>query len=108
MPTSLVDIQRDSDSRSAFEPGGGGLGGLATVSTYIDNFHLQQTVATAGVTASDRIIAAIAPHSDTDENHETMLNLSVLSASAGTGQITFTLTFNEPTSGPIKINWSAM
>ena len=92
-------------------PGGGGggtLNDLATVSNYVDRFTIIQTLPAVGVLATDKIICAIAPHDDIDENNETMLALSVLSAKAGVDEITFRLTFNEPTYGPIKVNWSAL
>lgn len=87
--------------------GGGGLSGLATVSAYQDNYYIEEAVAAPGVAPANRIIAAIAPHAETDDNHEALLNLQVISAGAGTNEIIFRLTFNEPTDGAIKVNWSA-
>ena len=63
--------------------------------------------ALADIASSDSIMVAIADHADTDENAAEMLSLDAMSASAGTGQITVTMAFREPTSGPIKLNWSA-
>lgn len=71
-------------------------------------FEHEETVAATGVTASMKIIPSVAPHLDTDENAEDMLDLLSISATPGTAQITFKLSFSELTSGPIKVNYLAV
>ena len=41
------------------------------------------------------------------ENSAELLDLVTLWAEAGTDQITLNATFSDPTSGAVKINWSA-
>jgi hypothetical protein len=66
-----------------------------------------ETVAALGVTPAMRVIVGLAATSDADENCPDELDLVSASGVAGVDQITFTLAFSAPTSGPIKLNWSA-
>ena len=50
---------------------------------------------------------SLAPSLDADENSPELLDLVTLWAEAGTDQITLNATFSDPTSGAVKINWSA-
>lgn len=70
-------------------------------------FH-RETVAAPGVVPANLILLALAPHPDTAENHEEMLDVCSLSAVAGTNQITISIGFLSPTSGPVLVNWSAI
>jgi hypothetical protein len=90
-------------------PGGGG-GSLTitqSVVTVVQALEWTETVTAVGVVATQKIIPMIAAHDDTDENDAEMLDILAMSATAGTGQITFDLGFSQVTSGPIKINWVA-
>jgi hypothetical protein len=90
-------------------PGGGG-GSLTitqSVVTVVQALEWTETVTAVGVTAGQKIMPFIASHDDTDENDAEMLDILAMSATAGTGQITFELGFSQVTSGPIKINWVA-
>ena len=89
-------------------PGGAGSFGLTqSVVTVNQALEWTETVTAVGVTATQKIMASIAAHDDTDENDAEMLDILAMSATAGTGQITFDLGFSQVTSGPIKINWVA-
>jgi hypothetical protein len=95
------------------QAGGGGasLSGTAIITVPAasqGSLDHSETVAALGVLPTRRIMAALAPHDDADENHEDMIDLVTLSARAGTDQITFNVTFSEPTCGPIKLIWSAL
>jgi hypothetical protein len=87
-----------------------GLAGVATITPPNTNggvYEWGETVAAAGVTAASKILLSLAATVDSDENDPEFLNIASMQGTARTGQITFNLTFNEPTSGPILINWSA-
>jgi hypothetical protein len=45
---------------------------------------------------------------DDDENAIEFLDVSAMGATPGTNQITVNMAFASPTSGPIKLNWSAL
>lgn len=101
---SLSDITKDAVS--AFAAGGGvGASGILTITLpgFRGAFEHTETVAVAGVSASDRIMLALAPHLDTDENGHDMLDVKTLAANAGTDTIEVVATFSELTSGPIKL-----
>lgn len=70
-------------------------------------FEHEQSLVAVGVTSANRIFLSIAPHLDTDENHETMLDLVALSGSPDTDLINVSMTFSELTKGNIRLNWSA-
>jgi hypothetical protein len=88
--------------------GGGGLSGVATVTVAAETWTHIETVAAVGVIPANLIFLAIGAHADTDENSPELLDISAMSGTAGTDQITVTLNFATATSGPILINWSAM
>jgi hypothetical protein len=100
-------IQKPGDA-DAFALGGSSLSGTATVTLpYASELReWTQTVAAAGVVPSNSIIALFAPGTDADENiAEWLVPVGGPVAVAGTDEITFTLNFQEPTSGPILLNW---
>ena len=87
--------------------GGGGLSGVATITVPANAIEHRQSVAATGVTGASRIFLALAPHLDTDENDPEMLDVLALSGTPSAGAIAVIAAFAAPTSGPIKINWSA-
>ena len=84
-----------------------GATGLATVTPQPAVWEWTEIVTATGALPANKIIITIGDHADTDENSADFLDILCMSASAGTGQITVTMAFGEPTSGPIKLNWSA-
>ena len=73
-----------------------------------DNMFEASTVVSApGVLPTSTVTVSLAPTLDADENSPELLDLVTLWAEAGTDQITLNATFSEPTSGAVKINWSA-
>lgn len=86
----------------------GGLGGVASVTVPNGVYEWEETVTAVGVVGSNRIILSLAPTADSDENDPIFLAVLSLAAAPGTGQITVYLAFLEPTSGIIKLNWSAL
>jgi len=94
-----------------YEPLGGGGTSVLTGQVIVTTTGLlayTQILAAAGVTATMAVVPSIAPHADADENHESLLSVASLTAQAGTGQITVNVTFNESTSGPVRINYLAV
>lgn len=87
--------------------GGSSLSGTATLTVPNGRFEWEETVSAAGVTSTAKVIPALAPTPHTAENCPELLDLVTLSAEPGAGTITFGLTFREPTSGPLLVNWSA-
>jgi hypothetical protein len=85
------------------------LTGVATVTLPYGFGSLEDTeaIAIAGVMPGMKVICGLAGAENIDENCPEELDLVSLSGVAGADQITFTLCFSQPTSGPIKINWSA-
>lgn len=67
-----------------------------------------ETVAAASVTAAHRLLLSLGAHADSDENSAEMLGIDAMEGAAGTGSITATLAFAEPTSGPIRLNYLAV
>jgi len=65
------------------------------------------TIAAPGVTPGSTIAVSLASSVDADENSPELLDLITLWGEAGTDQITLNATFSDPTSGAVKINWSA-
>lgn len=94
---------------SATAAGGGVSGGVTvTVPQLIRGAGAsehRETVALAGVTPSSRIALSFASHTDDDENDPELLDVTMLAASAGTDAFDVILTFANPTSGPIKLNY---
>ena len=70
-------------------------------------FEASTVVSSPGVLPTSTITVSLAPALDADENSPELLDLVTLWAEAGTDQITLNATFSEPTSGAVKINWSA-
>lgn len=68
----------------------------------VDHF---QVFSVAGMTTAMRVLLAIAPHSDVDENHESMIDVSSLSGETGNGQLIVRAGFSSQTSGPVRINY---
>lgn len=103
---NVTGLQTALDSKSTV------ISGTATVTIPTTlpagRFEHEETVAATGITGSMRIIASVAPHIDTDENSEELLDFLAISATPGTNQITFELLFSELTSGPVKINYMAV
>ena len=64
-------------------------------------------ISAPGVAATSIITVSLAPSLDADENNPELLDLVTLWAEPGTDQITLNATFSDPTSGAVKINWSA-
>lgn len=95
--------------------GGGGDGGgstvitgLATVTVPMNSHSHQEVVSLAGCTGAMRIVCSLASHADDDVNSEEMLDVSALSAAAGSGSATVSIAFSAPTTGPVKINLMAV
>lgn len=83
------------------------LSGQAIVTVPNARFEHEETIAVAGILPTHRIIVGIGAHIDSDENAADMLDVTGMSATAGTGSILFTLGFSSKTAGPVRINWSA-
>ncbi len=64
-------------------------------------------IAAPGVLPASIISVSLAPSLDADENSPELLDLVTLWGEAGTDQIILNATFSAPTSGAVKINWSA-
>lgn len=64
-------------------------------------------IAAPCVLPTSLITVSLAPSIDADENSPELLDLVTLWGEAGADQITLNATFSGPTSGPIKITWSA-
>ena len=78
------------------------------VLTVADNsLEASTIIAAPGVAPTSIITVTLAPSFDADENSPELLDLVTLWAEAGTDQITLNATFSDPTSGAVKINWSA-
>lgn len=91
--------------------GGSTLSGSCLIdipNTFGGKFDHAEIVSATGVTAANKISLWIAPHLDDDENHETFLAPVVLSGLAGTNQIAISSTWAYETSGPVRLNWSAV
>jgi hypothetical protein len=89
--------------------GGSALSGLATITVPTGNgrFEHEEQVAATGVTAASRIFLTLAPGEDADENTAEMLDVVSFVGLPGTDIITIRTAFAQPTSGPVKFNWSA-
>lgn len=86
---------------------GGTLTGSATITVADNAIEDTQTVTATGVTSSNVVSVWLAPHTDDDENSPELLDIAALQATPGTDQLTITAAFLTPTSGPIKLQWSA-
>lgn len=85
----------------------GAISGVATITVPSAALSHVETFAATGVLPASLIFMAIGAHDDDDENSPELLDISTISGRAGTDQITATLVFATPTSGPINLNWSA-
>jgi len=83
------------------------IAGVATITVPNKSLEHTQTLTVAGVLATNRIILGLAPCLDSDENCPEMLDIVSYVATPSDGAITITAAFSQPTSGPIKFNWSA-
>lgn len=82
--------------------------GVATVTVPQGWFEWEETVAAIGVVPGDFVMLALAPTTDSDENSAETLDLVAMAATPGTDQITINITFSEPTSGPVLVNWMTL
>jgi len=83
------------------------IAGVATITVPNKRLEHTQEIAVAGVLATNRIILGLAPCLDSDENCPEMLDIVSYVATPSDGAITITAAFSQPTSGPVKFNWSA-
>lgn len=83
------------------------LSGSATITIAANSIEDVETVTATGVTSSSLVDIWLAPHTDSDENSPELLDIAALQATPGTDQLTITMAFLTPTSGPIKLQWSA-
>ena len=93
--------------------GGSALKGtlVVTFPAGIKNYGVSEwteTVAAVGVAPAHTIFLAVAAHNDDDENHESMLSFVMMAATAGTDEITVTLSSTDLMVGPVKFNWMAV
>lgn len=84
------------------------LSGVVAVTVPALAYDHEQTVAVTGMQPSMRVVVSVAPHSDADENHETMLSIDAIAAQAQSGSLALRMGFGEPTSGLIRINYMAV
>lgn len=84
------------------------LSGTATVTVAANRYEHSEAVTATGMTAAKKVVCSLAPTADTDENSPEMLDLVALSATPGTDTLTVALTFAEPSSGPVLVNWIAV
>jgi hypothetical protein len=91
------------------ESGGAALGGIITVTLPQGAGQLEwrESVTAAGVIPANRIFLSLATTSDDDENDAELLDIGSVQGAATGGAIAVNLAFLTPTSGPIKLNWSA-
>ena len=81
-----------------------GVGLLAVAENALEALTI---ISAPGVATTSIITVSLAPSLDADENSPEFLDLVTLWAEAGADQITLNATFSDPTSGAVKINWSA-
>lgn len=81
--------------------------GTATLAVADNAFEASSVISAPGVTAASAIFLSLGAALDADENSPEMLSLVTLWGEPGIDQFTLNATFAEPTSGPVKINWSA-
>ena len=87
--------------------GGSAISGTATLTVPNNRIEWSETVTAVGVLGTHRIFLTVGNHLDSDENSAELLDIDAMSAAPGTGQITVTIGFDNPTSGPVLLNWSA-
>jgi len=81
--------------------------GTGVLSVADNALEASTVIAAPGVLPASIVMVSLAPSLDADENSAELLDLVTLWAEAGTDQITLNATFSDPTSGAVKINWSA-
>ena len=87
--------------------GGGALVGIGTITAQPGDKAAFGTIAATGVTSNKLVLAWLASTGPADENEPEWLSVNSISAAAGSDTVTVSITFAEPVSGEIKINWSA-
>lgn len=87
--------------------GGGGLGGVATITVPNSRYEHTETVSATGVTGTSQVILGLAPALDTEENCAELLDIVSFVAEPDVNVITITITFSMLSSGPVKFNWSS-
>jgi Collagen triple helix repeat (20 copies) len=110
-PTGATGADGPAGPQGSIGPSGASaIGGAATITLPQGRglYEWSETVAAASVTAASRIQLGLAPALDGDENDPELIDLGALSASALTNQILISATFATPTSGAVKLNWSAL
>lgn len=85
----------------------GALAGVGLLNVADNALEAATVIAAPGVVPNSILTVSLAPCIDADENCPDLLDLVTLWAEAGTDQITLNATFSAPTSGAVKINWSA-
>ena len=85
----------------------GPLTGVGLLAVAENALEATTVISAPGVAPGSIITVSLAPSLDADENSPDLLDLVTLWAEAGTDQITLNATFSDPTSGAVKINWSA-
>ena len=85
----------------------GGLGGVVIATIFPRAIEHTEVLSAIGVIPTSRVSIGFAATDDTDENTPELLTPCNMMAVPGTDQITVTLAFQRPESGPIKLNWSA-
>ncbi len=85
----------------------GPLTGVGLLAVADNALEASTVISAPGVAATSIITVSLAPSLDADENSPELLDLVTLWAEPGTDQITLNATFSDPTSGAVKINWSA-
>lgn len=68
-------------------------------------YEHEQTVGVGGMLATTLVLLGIGSHTDTDENHESGLDILSMGATPGVDTIKVSVSFGTLTSGPIKINY---
>ena len=94
------------------EGGGAGLGGLGGVVTVMvpqgaGQIEWSESLTASGVNPASRIFLSLAATNHDDENDAELLDIAAMQGAAAANAIAVTLAFLTPTSGPIKLNWSA-
>ena len=85
----------------------GPLTGVGLLAVADNALEASSVISAPGVAPTSIITVSLAPSPDADENSPDLLDLITLWAEPGTDQITLNATFSDPTSGAVKINWSA-
>ena len=105
-------MTNSAGTRAAIGGGGGGgttvLSGTVSATVPAGSWEWEETLTAASVTTLMKVYLTLAPTLSSDENTAEMLNIQAMSATPNAGSITVNLSFGEPTSGAIKLNWSAI